>query len=934
MPTSAFRWFLLIVAIAVVYFVTARLSLLLAFEQTSSSPVWPPAGIGLAAVLLLGYRVLPGILIGVFIANVMVFVSNQSETVPIIIVLTSLCIAGGSTLEPFLGAFLFRRFIGHKNSIDRGQDAFTFVAVGALSCMTSSTIGPASICIAGLAPWDIVGIMSFTWWLGDLSGVLIMTPLFLGWSRQLLTPISISKGAELSMLLILLFLTSQFAFGGWIDGDLTNSLAYLLIPFLLWIAFRFGQQVSTVAIALISGLTIWATTHGTGPFLTESLNTSLILVQGFVCVIAITIHVLAAIVSEKREALETVRESEKKYRSLFDDATDMIHIVNNNGRIIDANKIEMETLGYSEDEYIGMPLIEIIHPDYRIEAKNKVEKIFRGIPIKGHQTALMSKNGEKIFVEVNTVPQLSDGKIINAKSIIRDVTERRRMEEALRESEAKFRNIAENSLVGVYIIQDGIFIYVNPKFANIFGYSIEKIINNMQFLQLVYPQDHYIVQEQVNKRVSGAAKSVYYTFRGIKKNREIIHVEIFGSSIILNGKPAATGTMLDITDRKRMETNLQQAQKLESIGNLAGGIAHDFNNILSAVLGYTELALDDVQRGSHLEGNLQEIFTAGKRARDLVKQILAFARQSDAERKPIRVDTIAKEVLKLIRSTIPSTIEIREEIESRSLIMGNPSQVHQLLMNLCTNSAQSMEDVGGILKVDLIDVEHSIKTPLPLPELKSGDYIKLTVSDTGPGISPDIIDSVFEPYFTTKGVGEGTGMGLALAHGIVESYGGKITVDSELGKGTVFLIYLPITKKRENYRPNEKEELPSGTEKILFVDDELPIAKMGSQILERLGYQVTVRTSSDEALELFRSKPGDFDLVISDMTMPNMTGDELAMELIAFRPNIPVILCTGYSKKISEETAFEIGIKAFAYKPLVKSDLAKTIRKVLDESNQ
>jgi CheY-like chemotaxis protein len=302
--------------------------------------------------------------------------------------------------------------------------------------------------------------------------------------------------------------------------------------------------------------------------------------------------------------------------------------------------------------------------------------------------------------------------------------------------------------------------------------------------------------------------------------------------------------------------------------------------------------------------------------------------------KPIRLDIVAKEILKLIRSTLPTTIEIKKNIASNSLIMGNPTQVHQLLINLCTNAADAMENTGGILEVGLMDVALDERSPLSPAGLKFGDYLKLTVSDTGSGISPDIIGFIFDPYFTTKGVGKGTGMGLALAHGIVESYGGKITVDSELGKGTVFTIYLPITTKREAYRPYEEENLPSGTESILFVEDELPIAKMGGQILEGLGYRVTVCTSSVEALELFRSKPKDFDLVITDMTMPKMTGDVLATELMKIRFDVPIILCTGYSNKISREISSILGIKAFAYKPVLKGDLAKTVRKVLDEAKK
>jgi len=263
--------------------------------------------------------------------------------------------------------------------------------------------------------------------------------------------------------------------------------------------------------------------------------------------------------------------------------------------------------------------------------------------------------------------------------------------------------------------------------------------------------------------------------------------------------------------------------------------------------------------------------------------------------------------------------------------MGSPTSIHQVFINLCTNAAHAMEDKGGILEISLADVTLNSGSTKFFGEL-NGPYLVISVSDTGTGISTDIIESVFEPYFTTKAPGEGTGMGLALVHGIVKGCGGKITVSSKIGKGTVFNVYLPVTKKHaEKSQYQVVDELPEGSERILLVDDELAITKMTGRILERLGYTVTARTSSLEALELFRSKPNDFDAVITDMTMPNMTGDRLASEMMAIRPEIPVILCTGYSKKISDESAFDIGIKAFAYKPVVKADLAKTVRKVLDD---
>ena len=410
----------------------------------------------------------------------------------------------------------------------------------------------------------------------------------------------------------------------------------------------------------------------------------------------------------------------------------------------------------------------------------------------------------------------------------------------------------------------------------------------------------------------------------------------------IDGRIVRLQIATDITQLKRLqkkqlraEAQLQQALKMESIGNLAGGIAHDFNNILSAVIGYTELALDDAEKGSLLEANLQEVMTAGKRARDLVKQILTFARKSDQQRNPIQIDLIAKEGLKLIRSTIPTTNEIRQNLENHSLVMGNPTQLHQLFMNLCTNAAQAMADTGGILEVNLADVELDTASLLRPPDLNPGRYVKISVSDTGPGIDPAIIALIFDPYFMTKKIGKGSGMGLAVVLGIVESYDGKIVAESEPGKGTLFIVYLPMIKKQTAHSPHSHSDtaLPSGTERILIVDDEWPIVKMESQILERLGYRVSTCTGSLEALALFSQKPTDFDLVITDMTMPDMTGDRLAAALMEIRPDIPVILCTGYSNRNSEEAADALGIKAFAYKPIVKADLAKTIRKVIDKKN-
>ena len=388
----------------------------------------------------------------------------------------------------------------------------------------------------------------------------------------------------------------------------------------------------------------------------------------------------------------------------------------------------------------------------------------------------------------------------------------------------------------------------------------------------------------------------------------------------------------DITERKKLESQVFQAQKMESIGKLAGGIAHNFNNILASILGFSDLALDEVEKGSSIEDDLHEIYAGGLRAKEIVKQILAFARQSDENVKPTRVDTIIIEALKLICPVTPTTIEIRQDIVSSSRVMCNSTQIHQIMMNLCTNAAHAMQDAGGIMEISLKDIflrEDNGNIP---GGLKKGKYIELIISDTGYGIALEHIDSIFDPYFTTKDTGEGTGMGLATVRGSIDSYEGTITVESTPYIKTIFTIYLPVTSSMDNNIASAADEPLRGDESILFVDDEPTIARMGKRILENLGYTVTSRTSSLEALELFRANPDRFTLVITDMTMPHMTGDKFAMALKKIREDVRIILCTGYSNKISAENAKEIGIDAFTYKPFSKSELAHTVRDVLTKA--
>ena len=607
-----------------------------------------------------------------------------------------------------------------------------------------------------------------------------------------------------------------------------------------------------------------------------------------------------------------------------------------------------DSLGLLQD-HSTLASYDVLMLDYRLPQENALEILKR---IKTSESSkipvilITGKGDEEIAVQALRIGAFdyitkNQGYLHKLPSAIENAYYNMRLErehQALQESEQRYRNLFENSHTIMLLIdpENGKILDANPAAVLFYGWSREELKEKS------VAQINTLTPDELFKTMHAAASrdNNHFTFRHRLADGSLRDVEVHSGPIEVDGRPVLYSIVYDITQRlkdlqekERLQKQLIQAQKMESFGQLAGGIAHDFNNILSSIIGFTELALDEVEKGSAIEDDLQEVYAAGKRAKDLVGQILAFARQSDEKAQPVKIAQITTEVLKLIRSTTPSVIEIKQNIDTEAFIMGSAIQIHQIIMNLCTNAIHAMEEKGGVLQVNLSDVPVDDFTEFSGMKLNPGDYVRMTVSDTGTGIPREIIESIFEPYFTTKAPGEGTGMGLAMVYGIVEKYGGKIAVESEPGKGSVFTILLPVVKERELSRIYETSELPKGNEKILFVDDEAAIVKMGKLILERLGYEVTTCTGSVEALNLFHSNPDYFDLLITDMTMPTMTGDQLAKDLMKVKPDLPVILCTGFSKKISKAAALQIGIKAFAHKPIVKEELANTIREVLDDAN-
>lgn len=390
----------------------------------------------------------------------------------------------------------------------------------------------------------------------------------------------------------------------------------------------------------------------------------------------------------------------------------------------------------------------------------------------------------------------------------------------------------------------------------------------------------------------------------------------------------------DITEQKKIKEQLLQAEKLEAIGTLTGGIAHDFNNILSAILGYTQLSLLDHDITPTLKDNLLHISKAGERAKDLVAQILTFSRKSNVMRRPILISPIIKEALKLLHVTIPKTIEIREDIAtSHCKIMADPIEIHQVIMNLCTNSFHAMEDESGVIEVSLVPITIEARKARRVRDLHPGEYLRLTVSDTGKGMEKKLQSRIFDPFFTTKEQGKGTGMGLSVVHGVIRHCGGAITVKSDPGKGAAFEIFFPVVEHEKEQETGEDDNLlVKGSGLILYVDDEPDLVKLGKNLLEYLGYSVVTASSGSDALVLFREKTDKFDAVVTDQTMPNMPGNILAEELMRIRPDIPIILCTGHSTLVSEKQALKAGIKAYLIKPISIKILGDTLHMVIDEA--
>ena len=644
-------------------------------------------------------------------------------------------------------------------------------------------------------------------------------------------------------------------------------------------------------------------------------------------------------VTERKLADIALRESEEKYRHLIEQSSQGITIMQGNPGVIVFSNSSMEKIhGYTREELLSFSAdeaMQIFQPEDKKLVADRYLKRLRGEPVpEKHEVRGVHKDGSALWLEIhNSLIEFQGEPAV--LSAFTDITERKRAEEALRESEEKYRELVENAnSIILKMDLNGRITFYNEYARSFFGYPEEEVIGKsiVGVLTPVRESTGRDLEAFIRDLIANPERYRNHKNENLRRNGERVWVS-WTNKVIQDKQGNKTGILAignDITEMKRLEDHLMQSQKMEAIGTLAGGIAHDFNNILSAIIGYAELANLDIQEGTQTKRNLNEMIKAALRAKELVTQILAFSRKDEQTLKPVDLRPVVEEILGMLRASLPSTIEIRKQIDSNvKNVNADTTQIHQVLLNLCTNASHAMEKHGGTLEVTLKNTFVDETMALQYPDAAQGPYVCLRVGDTGHGMAPDIMARIFDPYFTTKEKGMGTGMGLAVVHGIVNNHKGIIRVNSEPEKGTMFEILLPSIDEDPDERIQSAPDIPKGHETLLFVDDEPDLVEIGSQLLGRLGYHIVTCTKSKDALSMFKADPGRFDLVVTDMTMPKLTGIELAEQMTAIRPDIPIILCSGYEGPYSQKKVREIGIKAFIRKPIDIFTMAKLIREVL-----
>lgn len=651
----------------------------------------------------------------------------------------------------------------------------------------------------------------------------------------------------------------------------------------------------------------------------------------FLIAVLIISFVIHFIMQHFRSERKKVKDNEEKLKAILDNIPDPAWLKDIDSKFTKVNQPFSDVCGMPVKKITGKTVMDVWPRDLaELFEKEDAGILNTGNSICREQFIFHPERGERRYEVIKKPTRSKSGRITGIVGTARDITARCEYEDRLR----KYERIVGTSMDQMALVNTE-YRYEAANEACFKAHACNENDFTGHTMADIYGRHCFEtkIQSYVEKAFHGEAVNFQEEILFKGTGRRNVDISYFPHK---NDQGITTSIVMhikDITDQKQMERRLVQSQRLEAMGTLAGGIAHDFNNILSGILGYAQLGQLHIDDPGKVNRHLDNIIKGSQRAGELVQQILTFSRQHEYEKHPLKVSVVIKEALKLIRASIPAFIDIKTDIRSTSDILADPTQIHQIIMNLCTNAYQAMQETNGTLTVVLKDIRITDPGDIKGADLMPGRYLKLEVGDSGHGMDEQTMAKIFEPYFTTKEMGKGTGMGLALVHGIVKEHDGFVQVESEVGKGSCFRIYFPVIENMADQMDVSEPDnafLSKGTETIMIVDDDESILFSTRELLEDWGYQVLAFENGRQAFDEFKKTPDLFDLVLTDMTMPEMTGDQLAQKILEIRPDLPVILCTGYSDRVSEERAKQIGIKKFVQKPYISLDLTSLIREVLE----
>ena len=904
---------------------------------------WLPAGLCVGVLLLNETRLWPWFILAAAPANFLFDHWSGTRFA------TTVGFYAANMLEAVTGAWLVRRWVAPKPSLATLREFLGLLGCASiLGSMLGAVVGAATLTASGMSHsfWH----SWLTWWGNEAMAISLLTPAILVWgSRPDSTESHLEQRGKLLEAPLLAVTLAGFA---WymlvVDKGINAPYKSRLLPLLLWAGLRFGVRGATAANLLLALLMGLLTTHFLKGLTTTEIATGTYVatMQSFLMVSVIIVLIPTIILRERQQAERALRQGKQLLREQYLELENFYRttpvglcLVDPELRYVRINERLAAINGQPVEAHLGRTLQEMapeiapmVMPIYRRVIETGEPVIDMEI---SSSTAATAGALRSWLVSCHPLKH-AEGGICGVCGVVIDITERKRAEEAQRKSEAEFRVTFENAAIGMALVDlAGHPLQSNRALQQMLGYSNDDL-RSMEFTQFTHPEDARADLVLFRELIQGKRESYQIEKRYLRKTGGIVHARLTVSAVRSPTGTAefAIGMVEDITDRRRLEEQLRQAQKMEALGTLAGGTAHEFNNMLGIIIGFTEISKTELEAQHPVQGNLEEVLLASQRAREIVEQVLTFSRQQKQERKFIQLQDVTVEAIKHVRRLVPKTVEIRSDISVEDFsILGNPTQIHQVVTNICLNAWHALDADSGWIRVLQESVTLDQAASKIHPSLAAGTYLRLSIADNGKGMDAATVARIFEPFFTTKAPGKGSGLGLAVVHGIMQSHDGAVVVHSESGKGTTFELYFPARPEtciEFAATPSNPGGQGSG-QHILVVDDEQSLTRVAAKFLKRLGYRATEAYSGAEALEVFHGQGGEIDLVITDLTMPNLDGIGLATALLAARPSLPVILATGFDGANAAETDRAPNIRTLMQKPYTAETLAKTINAILTD---